>query len=107
MSSESGSSSCDILLTFIRVWKPLFGPLVDWPLAVCDAASINIDRDMVAMDHVHRLGESGEGRVVENYAVHYSPDQRWHYLSKQRANELLLFRQVDTAGNAGGLYSSR
>ncbi len=33
-------------------WRPLIGPLYDWPLAVLDATSVDSHRDLVASDNV-------------------------------------------------------
>jgi hypothetical protein len=73
------------------VWRPLRGPVLDWPLALCDSSSINPGEDLVASDVV-----LGKGVALENYLVHYSPRQRWWYLSKQLPSELLVFRQCDS-----------
>lgn len=50
----------------VNVWRPIKGPLLDAPLAVCDAASINAN-DLVPSDLVnpHRVGET--------YSVTYRP----------------------------------
>jgi len=76
---------------YINVWRPLRGPVLDWPLALCDSSSINPDEDLVASDVV-----LGKGVALENYLVHYSPRQSWWYLSKQLPSELLVFRQYDS-----------
>src|SRR5690606_25063183 len=43
---------------FINVWRPLFGPIVDTPLAVCDAASI-APSELLKLDLIYpdRVGE--------------------------------------------------
>ena len=71
------------------VWKPLRGPLRDWPLAVCDAGSVGED-DLVVADQVY------SEHVTENVQVQHGPWQRWYYLSNQQPDELLLFRQTDS-----------
>ncbi|KAL9124674.1 MAG: hypothetical protein Q9217_006019 [Psora testacea] len=37
----------------LNIWRPLFGPLEDWPLAVCDFESLEPDEDLVASDNVY------------------------------------------------------
>jgi hypothetical protein len=69
------------------VWKPLRGPVHDWPLTVCDATTVNVDSDLVPSDQVF------PHHVVENIQVHFSPNQKWHYLSEQKADELWIFQQ--------------
>ncbi|MCJ1387073.1 hypothetical protein MMC17_010202 [Xylographa soralifera] len=76
-------------------WRPLKGPVYDWPLAICDPNSVDPARDFDYHDHVY-------GNVVrENILLHYNADQRWHYLSGQMPFEMLVFRQVDSEGTTG------
>ena len=81
------------------VWKPLKGPLYDWPLAVCDAATVE-DQDLETHDQV--LPQV----VRENYMVRHNAKHRWYYLSGQTTSELLVFRQADSDGNKGMSFSS-
>lgn len=76
------------------VWKPLRGPLHDWPLAVCDAATVS-EQDMMAHDQVFT------DTVRENQMVRFNSRQNWYYLSGQTQSELLVFRQVDSEHNQG------
>ncbi|KAF2117450.1 hypothetical protein BDV96DRAFT_611800 [Lophiotrema nucula] len=73
-----------------NIWKPLHGPLTDWPLTVCDSRTVTPERDCIATDVVERSG------FTENYQVYYHPDMRFCYLSGQRADEVIVFRQTDT-----------
>ena len=81
-------------LTVSSVWKPLRGPIHDWPLAVCDAESVD-KRDLSPADVVSLE------QAIENMVVHYNPKQQWYYLSNQLPNELLIFRQADSEGRQG------
>jgi hypothetical protein len=71
------------------VWKPLKGPLRDWPLAYCDASSLNIE-DLIAIDSV------GKTFVAEVYNVHHNPSQNWYYLSDQTESEAIVFSGYDS-----------
>lgn len=73
------------------VWKPLKGPVQDWPLTLCDASSIEKE-DLVACDIV------SSADVTENMILYFNSGQKWHYLSNQLASELLVFRQMDSIG---------
>jgi len=73
----------------VNIWKPLWGPLTDWPLAVCDAESVD-PTDLVASDVVTRTG------FTENALVYFNPRHEWYYLNGQIASELVIFRQADT-----------
>jgi len=74
----------------MNVWKPLHGPVTDWPLAVCDAQSVDMQRDCMATDVVTRTG------FTENYQIYHRQEHMWYYLNKQLADEVIVFRQTDT-----------
>ena len=74
----------------INLWRPLFGPLRDFPLAVADARSIAPD-ELVPSDLVYR------NRVGETYSVRHSPRHRWFYVPDMRADEALLLKCFDSA----------
>lgn len=74
----------------INLWRPLVGPLRDFPLAVADARSVTPD-DLVASDLVY------QHRVGETYSVRYSPRHRWFYAPDMGPDEALLLKCFDTA----------
>ena len=61
----------------------------DQPLALCDARSIE-PSDLVEADHV-RKQYSGS-----NFYAKPSPRYRWHYLNRQRKEELTLLKMFDS-----------
>lgn len=73
----------------INIWRPLFGPLDDAPLALCDARSVAA-QELIASDLVFR------DRVGETYNVAYSPDHRWSYYPQMRRDEVLLLKCYDS-----------
>ncbi|KXH50926.1 methyltransferase CmcJ [Colletotrichum nymphaeae SA-01] len=87
-----GATSVDLLdyVWLTSVWHPLRGPLVDWPLALCDAQTVDFARDTMAGDVVDR------DNVFENTQVHFNEGQRWFYLSNQLPTELLIFKNADS-----------
>ncbi len=76
----------------INVWRPIRGPLLDAPLAVCDATSTTRE-DLVASDLVYR------NRTGETYAVRHNPNHRWLYAPAMREDEALLLKCYDSAHN--------
>ena len=80
---------------YITIWKPLRGPLHDYPLALCDRQSIDPRRDLEPQDIVDRDG------LQENVHIYHRPQHRWHYLSGQNEFELIVFRQADTREPGG------
>jgi hypothetical protein len=73
----------------INLWRPIRGPLLDAPLAVCDAGTVD-PADLVPSDLVYR------NRVGETYSVTYNPAHRWYYVPEMRVNEGLLLKCSDT-----------
>ena len=73
----------------INLWRPIRGPVLDRPLAVCDASSVD-PADLVATDLVY------PDRVGETYSVAYNPAHRWFYLSAMRTDEVLLLKCYDS-----------
>ena len=63
-------------------------PVVDWPLALCDSRSVD-HADLISTDQVTR---KYAGEV--NY-VTFNPAQRWHYLSRQMNDEIIIFKSFD------------
>ena len=76
----------------INVWRPLRGPVLDSPLALCDARSFT-DDDLIASDLVypHVRGETS--------SVEYKPGHRWFYFSEQQPDEVVLIRVHDSAND--------
>ena len=94
-----------LTLPIISLWKPLRGPLYDWPLALCDASTINPRTDLEPCDQVFA------NHASENMQVRYREQQRWYYLEGQRDDEVLVFRQSDSreepaCGESSSLLSS-
>jgi hypothetical protein len=71
------------------VWKPCRLPVRDWPLAVCDATSVDL-ADLVPTDIIY------PNYVAENCMVHFNENQKWYWLPDQEADEVLVFKAVDS-----------
>ncbi len=74
----------------INIWRPIQGPLLDAPLAVCDAQSV-LAQDLIPSDLIYRE------RIGETYSVSYRPSHRWYYFSKMTTDEVLLLKCYDSA----------
>jgi hypothetical protein len=73
----------------INVWRPIRGPLLDAPLAVCDARSVERE-DLVPSDLIYQQ------RIGETYSVTYRPSHRWYYFRNMRVDEALLLKCYDS-----------
>jgi hypothetical protein len=76
----------------VNVWRPIRGPVLDSPLALCDARSFT-DDDLIASDlvYAHVRGETSR--------VEYNPKHRWYYFSEQQTDEVLFIRVHDSAND--------
>ena len=70
---------------FINVWRPIRGPLLDHPLALCDARSTKPE-DFVGSEQRYR------DRTGETYIVTYSPAHRWFYAPAMQPSETMLIK---------------
>ncbi|KAK3366656.1 hypothetical protein B0T24DRAFT_535188, partial [Lasiosphaeria ovina] len=70
----------------INVWRPLFGPLRDFPLCLGDSRTVDLTRDGEPTDLVfpHYVGESMN--------LYYHPDHKWHFVSDQMRDEVWVFK---------------
>ncbi|MCY1243722.1 hypothetical protein D9M72_567500 [compost metagenome] len=73
----------------INVWRPIAHPARDWPLALGDASTTDLD-DLIASDLIfpHRKGET--------YGVAFNPAQRWLYIPDLQPDEALLIKCWDS-----------
>ncbi len=97
-----GDEAEDLLLrrfAFINVWRPIEGPVIDVPLAVCDAGSLE-PSDFVATDLKY------EDRTGEVYSVRHSSAHRWFYMSQMRPDEVLLLKCFDSSRDGRARYTA-
>ncbi|MGR8922026.1 MAG: CmcJ/NvfI family oxidoreductase, partial [Gammaproteobacteria bacterium] len=85
-------------LALVNAWRPIVGPVRDFPLAVCDARSA-APADYVQTD-IHHFGEDDleqprhSGQI---YSMRFNPAHRWYFYSDMRPDEVLLLRNWDSA----------
>jgi hypothetical protein len=76
-------------VAIVNLWRPITSPVLDAPLAMCDARSVT-PKDLVASELVYR------DRLGETYNLVYNPGQRWFYAPEMRADEVLLIKCFDS-----------
>ncbi|KAI4864625.1 hypothetical protein F4820DRAFT_422926 [Hypoxylon rubiginosum] len=79
----------------INVWRPL-KKVENWPLAFCDRKSVQ-KGDLIAADFVRR------DYAGETYFLKYSPDYKWHYMSDQERDDVVLFKIYDSSAADGDI----
>jgi hypothetical protein len=83
----------------INLWRPIRGPLLRSPLALCDAQTLS-EENLVASELRY------PDRTGETYAVTYSPTLRWFYFPKMEADEVILIRCFDSARSGAARFSA-
>lgn len=82
----------------VNVWRPVRGPVLTWPLALCDARSLAAD-DLVASER------RAEDRVGELTLVRYNPGHRWIYFPAMAWDEALLIKTFDSETDGRARWS--
>lgn len=82
----------------VNVWRSIAGPVLDTPLALCDARTVGaLDLQLSELRYTHRTGEI--------YLLSYSPRHRWSYYSRMDRHEALVFKQYDSQVNGVARYT--
>jgi len=76
-------------MQIINIWRPIRGPLRDWPLAVCDALTVK-RQQLISSDLIY------QHRVGETYSVTFDPQHRWFYIPEMQVDEALLIKCYDS-----------
>jgi hypothetical protein len=74
----------------VNFWRPVGGPVLRTPLAVCDARSIE-SRDLIPSDLVY------PDWVGETYGIAFNPRHRWYWYPEQAPTEATLLKVYDSA----------
>ena len=84
-----GKISPGARFSVINCWKSIGdAPVAQWPMAVCDASTVNPARDLVA-----RISPEN-GNMI--YNVLPSSSHRWYTYPAMTSSEVLMFKQYDT-----------
>jgi hypothetical protein len=78
--------------SILNLWRAIRHPVLDAPLAVCDARTV-APGDLVACDIFY------PERNGEIYEVVHQPRHEWSYFPSMTRDEVLIFKQFDSAGN--------
>ncbi|GKZ25984.1 hypothetical protein AbraIFM66951_001983 [Aspergillus brasiliensis] len=82
----------------VNFWKPIRGPVYDFPITVCDRRTVNYASQTTAMDIVAR------DYVNENTRIYFDENHKWYYWHGLQADEVVAFVQADSqAENRAGV----
>jgi hypothetical protein len=74
----------------VNVWRSIRGPVLNQPLACCDAATID-EADLVASER------RAKERIGELQLASWNPAHRWYYYPEMTRAEALLIKTFDSA----------
>ena len=83
----------------INVWRPTRGPVLESPLAVCDAQTMG-PNDLVAMDLIY------PDRVGEIQSLRFDAGHRWLYFPEMKASEVMLLKCFDSARDGRARFTA-
>ncbi len=73
----------------IQVWRPIRHPVETWPLAICDARSLD-EKDLIVTERRY------QNRTGQTYAIRHNPDQHWYWFPRMRRDEALVFKVYES-----------
>lgn len=86
-----------LTLYVISFWKPIKGPVYDFPLTLCDRRTVNYATQTTAMDIVTF------NSINENTRVYFDQKHEWYYWHGLQVDEMIAFIQADSdAENSAG-----
>ena len=90
----------------INLWRPIVGPVQDFPLAVCHARATKLD-DFIPTEIRHYLEDNLETPHLtgEIYSFQHSPEHRWFYLSDMQPDEVMLLKCYDSADDGRAKFT--
>jgi hypothetical protein len=80
----------------INVWRPIAGPVLDTPLAVCDAQSL-AEHDLIPTE---------ENVKHEVYLFRFSQNHRWYYFPHMQRSEALLIKCFDSVSDGRARFTA-
>lgn len=88
--------------SIINVWRPINGPVIKDPLAVCDSRTIRdeelipVTANLPAKDTGMKYSTITAGRRFELFYAKYNPEHKWYYASGMTPEEVLLIKCFDS-----------
>jgi|TARA_B110000196_G_scaffold11592_2_gene9527 hypothetical protein len=82
----------------VNVWRSTNGIIQEWPLALCDARSINDDC-------LHTVERRAYNRIGQTRHASYDANNLWYYFPKMKTSEVVLIKNYDTLRDGTARYS--
>ena len=80
----------------INVWRSVTGVVEEWPMALCDARSVDDSR-------LHTVERRAYNRVGQTRHASYDAGNLWYYFPRMTRDEAILIKNYDSAAAALGV----
>ena len=84
-----------LMIQNCSVWRPLVGPVVDWPLALMDYRSVSVE-DV----HPTDLWKGEYELRGQTVSITHNPAQQWWYLGEHQTDEITVIKIWDSSKSA-------
>ncbi len=90
----------------VNLWRPLRGPVLDRPLAICDARTTHPD-DFIPtqIEHYQEDKLDTPHLTGEVYSFRHSARHRWFFAPEMQPDEVLLLKCFDTASDGTARFT--
>ena len=82
----------------VNVWRSVAGVVEQWPLALCDARSVDDS-------HLHTVERRAYNRVGQTRHASYDAGNVWYYFPRMTRDEAVLIKNYDTATDGRARYA--
>ena len=95
--NENSAEPMSHRYAFINVWRPLMQPVVDKPLAICQANHIG-SQDLIRteINHYKQENLNEPAHTGEIYSIRHSEEHQWVYFSDMTIDEVILLKCYDS-----------
>ena len=97
--AEEAETLLESRVAVVQVWRPIRGPVLSSPLAICDARSV-APQDLIAAERHHK------DRVGEIYQLAFNPGHRWSWFPRMQRNEALIFKCYDSCKDGRARFTA-
>ena len=90
----------------INFWRPIIEPVIDMPLAICDAQTTEMN-DFVPtkIEHFQEDNPTSPTLTGEIYSFKYNPKHRWFYVPQMASSEVILLKCYDSGRDGQACFT--
>jgi hypothetical protein len=91
----------------VNAWRSMTGPIEQWPLALCDARSIDdaLLHTVERMDNTRKEPSFEYSRPSQTRHAEYDAGNRWYWFPRMDRDEVILLKNFDTAIDGTARYA--